>query len=212
MSDPVLRLLFFILLVPFNWMGFHWLWDLICESAGVSKREVWEFRAKVRFQPHPNKHLMYFLLNKSRKPGKYKVWVSPFYRLRSRTGRLMLLYELGNLPMFLCIGLSVTGLFAPGFDRALGYAAVLQPCIIAVAAAAGIWNHFMRKKRGTLPENRESWRDGFRYWAQALFKEELEPYKKAGGGNLAKTILFSVGKLAIAIGIMVGFFLLIVHL
>ena len=106
----------------------------------------------------------------------------------------MLLYELGNLPMFLCIGLSVTGLFAPGFDRALGYAAVLQPCIIAVAAATGIWNHFMRKKRGTLPENRESWRDGFRYWAQALFKEELEPYKKANGGNLAKTILFSVGE------------------
>lgn len=196
MSDNVIRLLYFVILILPNWLSFHWLWVLTCQSAGVTKHEVWQYRSKVSHQPRPPKHVTRWLIRHSPNPKKTKT--------------LMLIYLFGIVPMVSCVSLAIFGLYSSAFDNTLHYASIIMPCIIAIAAVAGlVYKTTSKKDIVNLPEMKKTLAGDRKFVASMMHTEEIDKFKKANTGNKIKMILISIVKVALAIGLLVGLFLLI---
>jgi len=113
--EGFIRLGYFILMLPVNWLTRRWLWDLICKTAGVTKQEVWGYWKKVSRSNYPERQLCFWMLSNSKEQRNFK--------------KYMILYQVGNILGVISINLAILSFFTHAFDQILNYTAII--CLIA---------------------------------------------------------------------------------
>lgn len=112
-------LLYFILLIPFNFYSSWWVWDLVLESSGTSKAEFYEYCR----ESGVGRRLARWLVNRSPDPQKTK-------RLCRIHGRI-------TAPSILSFNLALLNLYMRTFDVAVICAAITTPTISLAVLIAG---------------------------------------------------------------------------
>lgn len=198
MHDPGVRLLYFLLLIPLSWLSTRWLWEMACRFAGVSRQDVWKYRASLQHRPHAGWFLWGWLTSRP---------------LHSRKTKLFLrLYLVGMAPSLIAAMLAVNGLFLRILDEILFYAGIFVPCVIAVSALAYVI--YRRKYPDAFTEKNSlvaAQREFFSFLKNWIYKKEIEPYPNRYRGSRIKLVAQGVFSLLVVISVMVGLFLIILN-
>ncbi len=195
MNKPLLRLLYFILMGLASWLSLQWLWKRACASAGISRRAFWLYLNK-----HRPSHVHYSFAK--RLPYSY------LFMLRSspepqRTLRLLRLYQAGAFPRYLCLSLSLLGVFfgASILDGLLYWAGLLFPLYILCCALAG----WILRRRPAPPDEPAHWWEHAQFVLRLICTGKPEPeVSSAPIGQKVKSFLWSVCKVALALGALLG--------
>lgn len=123
-EDPIIRIIFFLILIPITWLSTRWIWKLICKTAGVTKEEILEYRKGRQGENNAGRSLSNWLLIKTDEPKKLRM--------------LLNVYQICTIPSIICSGLAVFGLLTHTFDGILDwaiYVVLAIPIIIGFAGA-----------------------------------------------------------------------------
>lgn len=197
--DGILRFLYFIALIPLTSLSVHWLWDLACETAGISKKDAWERRADVRFFSHPGVQVI-----------RWMIRISPRPHL---TGMILRIYTLSVTPAILCASFALYGLSTHIFDDFLFYSAIVLPVSLAISAIAGAL--YRKKNSAGLLHKKDRFGEQktfLSFWIDRIRKEEIEPYKARHKGSTSKLVIVGSVKLILAIGALFGLLWLVLSL
>lgn len=198
MDENLIRLLYFLFLALLNRLSFHWIWNLACQSAGVTKQEVWRYRASIRHHKHTYRYLHSWLIGRSPNPKK--------------TSRLLSLYSFHAIPIVLCINLAVLGFSTDIFDEILKYAAIIMPFIIAAITIIGIFYQKSTKKtENDLPDKKKPLTEQIKFILTLIFEKDVNTSSKKYKGNTTKFIVVNTVKLVVMISIIIGVFFLTLY-
>lgn len=190
MDSSLLRFLYFIALIPLNWLAFHWLWTAILDSAGWSRAEAWKKRAGYDHQPAPSKHFTRRLIYDSKNPKE--------------TRRLLGFYSFGVFPIFLCVALSFLGLQDAIFDTFLRWAAWIMPVIVLMAWICGLIHRRRQKQAGITPPPRNTLLEDWKALKRTVYDPEYQKQLAQYGGSKAKMLVWGIVKLVLALAILAG--------
>ena len=120
----MMRLLFFIALIPLSHASSHWLWLLICKSADTTAQKIREVRIRAHSRLKPHRYAVGWLVDHSPEPGKTKALL--FWQ-----------YLLIIPPRFGAFFAFVGSLY-PSWDRPLTYAGAALSLLIVGTTTVGI--------------------------------------------------------------------------
>nr|WP_122012627.1 hypothetical protein [Maliibacterium massiliense] len=195
MDTGVLRLLYFLALVPLDGLAFHWLWIAAIDSAGLSRADAWKKRARANHRPHSARRFTRRMVAESPQPHK--------------TRRLLGLYSLGLFPIFLCVSFSFFGLYDARFDTLLQWAVFIMPAIILLAGVCGLLYRRNQREAGADDAPRPTLAQDFRALKRDVYDPQYEAQLAHYGGSKAKMYLCGTVKLVLALAVMAGLFFLV---
>lgn len=128
----LIRIVYFLLLIPIHRLSLHWLWVQVCKTAGVTKQEIKEYRIENHQEINPQKKLYFWLVSKSSNPKKFK--------------RLFTVYQFCTALSILCFSFAVFGCFTHAFDKVLDYIGIIMSGVPFVFGLAGVLYNMSNKE------------------------------------------------------------------
>lgn len=191
MKPEIIRLIFFIVLIPLFTLSQKWIWDVIYSLSSKSKQEIYKFASK-----HTGKF-------RSRYFGW---WLVESSSDRKKTRILIFVCSVLMALPLLASFIAFVGLFESALDSILNYVAVSLLILVVLTFLIGIVykhrnNIVSVKFKEEFNEYKSAWK--------AHYKEQCEIYERGRKGSKFQIYAFGYLKLFIVIALMIGLFFLI---
>lgn len=193
MSPQLIRLIYFIVLVPLASLSQKWIWNVVYSMSSKSKQEIYKFASK-----HTGKF-------RSRYFGW---WLIESSSNRRKTHFLIFVCSVLMALSLLASFFAFVGMFESALDSFLNYTAIVLAVVVALTFIIGIVykhrnNIVSVKFKEEFNEYKSAWKKHY--------KEQCEIYERGRKGSKFQIYAFGYLKLFLVIALMIGLFFLIIN-